>query len=150
MNLRERFASLTPLETNDVGEKMEALAGTLTSARERLGHLVSDLDRGVRQTLKPLEPMLDRKRPLAMGIGGLTLLMVGGALIGNAARLRRRRRNAVRFVEKARRLGWAVTRMLDKSHRGAPREPGIGREVLGAVGTVVAVTVTKRLIDRII
>ncbi len=152
MNMSERFASLRPIAASDARDKMEVLTGTLTSAKENLVHVLSDLDRNVRNTLKPLEPMLHRRRPLAlMGVSGLTLLLAGGALMGNAARLaRQRRRGAARIAEKARRLGMAVTRVLEDPDRVAPRGSGFSREVLGAVGAVVAATIAKRLIDRAI
>lgn len=38
--------------------------------------------------------------------------------------------------------------MIEDPDRVARPAPGIGREVLGAAGTVVVATLTKKLIDR--
>ncbi|HXZ44093.1 MAG TPA: hypothetical protein VEH53_04630 [archaeon] len=79
-----------------------------------------------------------------VGLGGLTFLLAGSAV----RLVVRKRRQEASFLEKGRRLGRAVVRVVENPDRVAQPAQGLGRDVLGVACTVAAATLVKKLIDR--
>ncbi len=135
MNMR-----LTLPSASDARESVGQLADKLSEVRQSLGRMASG--DGV---LDELKPVLRSQRSLTIvGLGGLSLILVGGA-IGFALR---RKPKEVPFLEKGRRLGRAVVRVVEDPDRVASPGPSIGRDVLAVACSVVAATLTRNLIDR--
>lgn len=140
--MSEKFSVLPTMAETNSRESVEQLAAEVQAVRESLGRLMSEFDRRVRQTLNPL----GLRHPLAVfGLAGLTFLLFIGGAVGIAVR---RTRRPAGPIKKAQRLGRAVARMVEYPDRVAQPAPNIGREVLGAVGTVVAATVAKKVMNR--
>ncbi|BDG08407.1 hypothetical protein [Anaeromyxobacter paludicola] len=118
------------------------LEGEIESLRGELGDLVSELDRR-RHELLDLRLQL-RRHPVAFGVAGVSVVLVLGGAVAVMVNARERRR---RPTERARRLGKALSRMIDAPHKVA-REPSVGEKILAAAGTAAASILVKRLMDR--
>ncbi|HZZ83071.1 MAG TPA: hypothetical protein VFE30_00920 [Anaeromyxobacteraceae bacterium] len=110
--------------------------------RGDIGDLVSELDRR-RRELFDLRLQLQR-HPVAVGAAGVGVALAVGGAVALVVTARRRRR---RPVERARRLGRAVSRMIDAPHKVA-REPSVAEKVLAAAGAAAASILVKRLLER--
>ena len=110
--------------------------------RGDLGDLVSELDRRRRELLDVRLQL--QRHPVAVGAAGLTVALAVGGAVALVITARRRRR---RPVERARRLGHAVSRMIEAPHRVA-REPSVAEKILAAAGTAAASILVKRIMDR--
>lgn len=142
MSVSEKLSLLNPLSGTNSREHLERLASEGEAVRDSLGRVVSDIDRRVREGVGP---MLGRQDPLTIiGVAGLAFFVVGG-IVGLALRRNRRPPGP---LEKVRRLRRALERLMEDPDHAVRPAPGLGREVLGAVGTVMAATVAKRAIDR--
>ena len=142
MSVGEKLSLLNPLSGTDTREHLDRLVSEGKAVRDSLGRVVSDFDRRVREDVAPV---LRRQPPLRIiGVAGLTFFAVGG-IVGLVLR---RSRRPVGRLEKVRRLRRALERMMEDPDQAVRPAPGLGREVLGAVGTVMAATVAKRAIDR--
>jgi hypothetical protein len=137
-----KLSLLSPLiGGNGRSDAVEQLAGEVKAVRENLTWLVSELDRRVWETL---DPVLRHRQALTVaGLAGLALI-VGGAV----ALLVPRHRPEPSPMEKARRLRQAVARIIEDPDSLAPPAPRVGRDILGAAGTVVAAAVAKKMLDR--
>jgi len=116
-------------------EEIEALRGDL-------GELVSELDRR-RHELLDVRLHL-RRHPVAAGVAGASLALVLGGSVAAILSARERQR---RPVARARRLGRAVSRMIDAPDRVA-RDPSVGEKVLAAAGAAAASLLVKWLLDQ--
>jgi hypothetical protein len=137
--MSERLSLLSP---SDARESVEQLAGKVKEVRENLGRMTSELDRRVHDALQPI--VRSRVPLTVVGLGGLTLLLIGNVV----GLVRRKKRKEANLLEKGRRLGRAVVRVVENPDRMAQPPQGLGREVLGVACTVAAATLAKKLIDR--
>ncbi len=136
--MAERLALLS---SNNAQETVEWLGGKVRELGDNLGRMTSEVDRWVRGTLKPLRS----NHPLTIaGLGGLTFLLAGSAV----RLVVRKKRQEASFLEKSRRLGRAVVRVVENPDRVAQPAQNLGRDVLGVACTVAAATLAKKLIDR--
>ncbi len=88
-----------------------------------------------------MKPILRSHHSLTVvGLGGLTFFLVGLVL--------RKRRKEASFLEKGRRLGRAVVRVVEDPDRVARPAQSLGRDAFGVACTVAAATLAKKLIDR--
>ncbi len=132
---------LALLSSNNAQETVERLGGKVRELRDNLGRMTSDADRWVRDTLKPLRS----NHPLTVvGLGGLAFILAGSAV----RLVLRKKRKEVGFLEKGRRLGRAVVRVVENPDGVAQPTQSLGRDVLGVACTVAAATLAKKLIDR--
>jgi hypothetical protein len=142
--MSERLALLS---TSNAHETVEQFAGKVRELWDNLGEMTSKLDRRVQETLKPI---LRSNHPLTViglgvvGLGGLTFILAGSAV----RLVLRKKRKEASFLEKGRRLGRAVVRVVENPDRVAQPTQRLGRDVLGVACTVAAATLAKKLIDR--
>ncbi len=125
---------------SDARESVGQLADKLSEVRQDLSRMASG--DGVLDGLKPV--LRSQRSRTIVGLGGLSLFLVGSA-IGFALR---RKPKEVTFLEKGRRIGRAVVRVVEDPDRIASSGPSIGRDVLAVACSVVAATLTRNLIDR--
>lgn len=118
------------------------VSGEIDALRDDLGNLVAELDRR-RHEMFDLG-LQARRHPLAIAVAATAVALAAGGLLALAIRSRRRRRSPSVRAREARR---ALARLLDHPHRVAA-EPSVGRKIGLAVGTLVATTLAKRLLDR--
>jgi hypothetical protein len=137
--MSERLALLS---TSNAHETVEQFAVKVRELWDNLGKMTSKLDRRVQETLKPI---LRSNHPLTVvGLGGLTFILAGSAV----RLVLRKKRKEASFLEKGRRLGRAVVRVMENPDRVAQPTQRLGRDVLGVACTVAAATLAKKLIDR--
>jgi hypothetical protein len=115
-----------------------------------IDHLRARLDRSLAELDRRRRELIDvklqiRKHPgVFLGAGGVALFMVGGVAF---AVWRSRRREEL--PEKAKRLRAAVGRAVDKPAKVARGDAPPWEKLLVAVGTTVAVGLTKKLIEQL-
>jgi hypothetical protein len=128
---------------NGVGEDtVGRVAGEIQSLRGELGGLVAELDRR-RHEAFDLRLQL-RRHPVAAAIAAAGAALVLGGLLAAAVRGRRQhRRPSVRARETRR----ALARLLDHPERIAA-EPSITSKVAGAVLSLAATMIAKRVLER--
>ena len=110
--------------------------------RTRLDRSLAELDRR-RHELTDVKLQLQRHPQILVGAAAAAALLVGG--IGLAI-WRSRKREEV--PQKARRLRIAFGRAVDKPEKVARGEAPPWEKILAAVGTTIAVSVTKKLLER--
>ena len=136
--MTERLALLS---SNNLQGTVERLGGKVRELRDNLGRMTSEVDRWVRDTLKPLRS----NHPFTVvGLGGLTFILAGSAV----RLVARKKHKEAGFLEKGRRLGRAVVRVVENPDRVAQPAQSLGRDALGVACTVAAATLVKKLIDR--
>ncbi|TMB09304.1 MAG: hypothetical protein E6J66_14980 [Deltaproteobacteria bacterium] len=110
--------------------------------RRRLDRSLAELDRR-RHELTDVKLQM-RKHPVAfIGAGAVLVLMLGG--VGYAVYRSRKRQE---LPAKAKRLRIAIGRAVDAPEKVARGEPPVWEKIAAAVGTTIAVSLTKKLIDR--
>jgi hypothetical protein len=122
-------------EPRDVEREIEHL-------RTRLDRSLAELDRR-RHELTDVKLQIRKHPQVVWGAGGVLLLVAGG--IGFAV-WRAQKRQEV--PEKAHRLRIAFGRAVDKPKKVARGEAPVWEKILASVGTTIAVSLTKKLIDR--
>jgi hypothetical protein len=110
--------------------------------RTRLDKSLAELDRR-RHELTDVRLQLQRHPGVFIGAGAVVALMVGGVAF---AVWRSRKREEL--PQKAKRLRIAVGRAVDDPKKVARGEAPIWEKIVAAVGTTIAVNLTKKLIDR--
>ena len=112
-------------------------------------HLRRWLDRSLAELDRRRHELTDvklqmRKHPVAfIGAGAVLVLMLGG--VGYAVYRSRKRQE---LPAKAKRLRIAIGRAVDAPEKVARGEPPVWEKIAAAVGTTIAVSLTKKLIDR--
>ena len=110
--------------------------------RTRLDRSLAELDRR-RHELTDVKLQM-RKHPAAfIGAGAVLVLMLGG--VGYAVYRSRKRQE---LPAKAKRLRIAIGRAVDAPEKVARGEPPVWEKIAAAVGTTIAVSLTKKLIER--
>ena len=109
--------------------------------RTRLDRSLAELDRR-RHQLTDVRLQMKKHPGVFLGAGAGLALMAGGVAF---AVWRSRRRDEL--PEKARRLRKAIGRAVDKPQRVARGDAPLWEKILAAVGTTIAVNLTKRLLD---
>jgi hypothetical protein len=110
--------------------------------RTRLDRSLAELDRR-RHELMDLKLQMRRHPAVFIGTGGVLLLVLGGVAF---AIWRAHERD--KPMAKAHRLRIAFGRAVDEPHKVARGEAPVWEKVLGAVGTTIAVSLTKKLLDK--
>lgn len=109
--------------------------------RTRLDRSLAELDRR-RHELTDVKLQLRRHPQVVVGAGVVVALVAGGIAL---AIWRARKREEL--PSKAHRLRIAIGRAVDHPKRVA-NEPTVGQKIVAAVGTTIAVSLTKKLLDR--
>jgi len=120
-----------------------AIEPEISSIRDELGALVSELDRR-RRDLFDLRGHV-RRHPLAASLTGVAVAAIlGGSVALLVYETRRRQRASYR----AKQLRIAVGRMMDHPERVARGDAPPGEKILAAVGAAVATLLVKRVMAR--
>ncbi len=134
---REASPSISP------AEKADLLAHDIDRIRGTLDGLVGELDRRRHQVFD-IKLQL-RRHKLALLIGAATLAAGGSGGIAFAVHRHRQRR---RLSDRAARLREALSRMMARPDRVAPREKGIAGKLLMAAGGAAASVLARKLTER--
>lgn len=110
--------------------------------RTRLDKSLAELDRR-RHELTDVRLQLQRHPGIFVGAGAVVALMVGGVAF---AVWRSRKREEL--PQKAKRLRIAVGRAVDDPKKVARGDAPVWEKIVAAVGTTIAVNLTKKIIDR--
>lgn len=123
-------------------KQTKQLEAEIDVLRGRLDQSLAEIDRR-RHEYTDVRLQLRKHPGVLIGAGVAGVLLVGG--LGFAI-WRASRRNEP--VQKAKRLRIALGRAVDKPERVAQGEPSVGAKILGAVGTTLAVSLTKKLLEK--
>jgi hypothetical protein len=110
--------------------------------RTRLDRSLAELDRR-RHELTDVRLQMRKHPAVFIGAGAVVVLLLGG--IGYAVYRSRKREE---IPEKAKRLRIAIGRAVDEPHKVARGEAPVWEKIVAAVGTTIAVNLTKKMIDR--
>ncbi|HEY6909029.1 MAG TPA: hypothetical protein VI356_06650 [Myxococcales bacterium] len=110
--------------------------------RTRLDKSLAELDRR-RHELTDVRLQMQRHPGVFIGAGAAVALMIGGVAF---AVWRSRKREEL--PQKARRLRIAVRRAVDDPKKVARGEAPVWEKIIAAVGTTIAVNLTKKMLDR--
>jgi hypothetical protein len=110
--------------------------------RTRLDRSLAELDRR-RHELTDVKLQMRKHPAVFIGAGAVLVLMLGGA--GYAVYRSRKRQE---LPAKAKRLRIAIGRAVDAPDKVARGQPPVWKKIAAAVGTTIAVSLTKKLIDR--
>jgi len=110
--------------------------------RSRLDKSLAELDRR-RHELTDVRLQMQRHPGVFIGAGAAVALMIGGVAF---AVWRSRKREEL--PQKAKRLRIAVGRAVDDPKKVARGDAPVWEKILAAVGTTIAVNLTKKMIDR--
>ncbi|HEY5677563.1 MAG TPA: hypothetical protein VIR81_12280 [Myxococcales bacterium] len=110
--------------------------------RTRLDRSLAELDRR-RHELTDVRLQMQRHPGVFIGAGAAVALMIGGVAF---AVWRSRKREEL--PQKARRLRIAVRRAVDDPKKVARGEAPVWEKIIAAVGTTIAVNLTKKMLDR--
>ena len=136
VNGNDRDKPLEPVKQTRVLEtEIEHLRG-------RLDRSLSELDRR-RHEYTDVRLQLKKHPQILIGAGVVGALLVGGIVL---AVWRSRKREEP--VEKAKRFRLALGRAVDKPDRVAKGQPSVPEKILAAVGTTIAVSLTKKLLEK--
>jgi hypothetical protein len=127
--------------TAGVSKREAEIEREIEDVRKRLDKSLAELDRR-RHELMDVKLQVSKHPQAVIIAGGAVVLLVGAVWL--AARNSRREPEP---VQKARRFRWAAARAVEHPERVA-REPPLWEKIAATVGTTVAVTLTKRLLDR--
>jgi hypothetical protein len=125
------------------GQAPREIEREIEHVRARLDRSLGELDRR-RHELTDLKLQIRKHPGVFIGVGGFLFLIVGGVVL---AVWRSHKREAL--PEKTKRLRIAVGRAVDKPGKVARGEAPPWEKILAAVGTTLAVSITKRLLDRL-
>ena len=110
--------------------------------RTRLDRSLAELDRR-RHELTNVKLQM-RKHPVVfVGAGAMVALLLGG--VGFAIYRSRKREE---IPQKAKRLRIAIGRAVDEPHKVARGDAPVWEKIVAAVGTTIAVSLTKKIIER--
>ena len=124
------------------GVEPRKLEKEIEHLRTRLDRSLAELDRR-RHELTDVKLQLRRHPQVAVGAGVVLLALAGGVVFGVWRAHKREELPA-----KARRIRIAIGRAVEKPHKVARGEAPVWEKILAAVGTTVAVSLTKKLIER--
>ena len=110
--------------------------------RTRLDRSLAELDRR-RHELMDVRLQMRKHPQVFVGAGAVVVLMLGGVAF---AVYRSRKRQEL--PAKAKRLRIAIGRAVDAPENVARGDPPVWQKIAAAVGTTIAVSLTKKLIDR--
>ena len=111
--------------------------------RARLDRSLAELDRR-RHELTDIRLQV-RKHPVVLiGTGTAMLLLIGGGVALAIWRSRKREE----LPQKAKRFRIAIGRAVDQPEKVARGDAPVWEKILAAVGTTIAVSLTKKLLDR--
>lgn len=110
--------------------------------RTRLDKSLAELDRR-RHELTDVRLQLKRHPGVFVGAGAVVALMIGGVAF---AVWRSHKREEL--PQKAKRLRIAVGRAVDDPKKVARGDAPVWEKILGAVGTTIAVSLTKKMLDK--
>ena len=111
-------------------------------ARVRLDRSLAELDRR-RHELTDVRLQMRKHPAVFIGAGAVMLLMLGG--VGFAIYRSRKREE---LPQKAKRLRIAIGRAVDEPHKVARSEPPVWQKIVAAVGTTIAVSLAKKIVER--
>ena len=131
--------------------------GTASATPERapreierdIEHLRTRLDRSLAELDKRRHELTDvklqmRRHPMVfIGAGAAVVLLLGG--VGFAIYRSRKREE---IPQKAKRLRIAIGRAVDEPHKVARGDAPVWEKIVAAVGTTIAVSLTKKIIER--
>ena len=110
--------------------------------RTRLDRSLAELDRR-RHELTDVKLQM-RKHPVVfIGAGAVVVLLLGG--VGFAIYRSHKRQE---IPQKAKRLRIAIGRAVDEPHKVARGDAPVWEKIAAAVGTTIAVSLTKKIIER--
>jgi hypothetical protein len=110
--------------------------------RIRLDHSLAELDRR-RHELMDVRLQMRRHPAVFIGAGAVVVLLLGG--VGFAIYRARKREE---IPERAKRLRIAFGRAVDQPHKVARGDAPVWEKIVAAVGTTIAVSLTKKIIER--
>jgi hypothetical protein len=110
--------------------------------RSRLDKSLAELDRR-RHELTDVRLQMQRHPGVFIGAGAVVALMVGGVAF---AVWRSHKRE--QLPQKAKRLRIAMRRAVDDPKKVARGDAPVWEKIIAAVGTTIAVNLTKKLIDK--
>lgn len=110
--------------------------------RKRLDRSLAELDRR-RHELMDVKLQMRKHPQVFIVAGGVVVLMMGGVAF---AVWRSHKRDEP--AQKARRIRIAIGRAVDKPEKVARGEAPAWEKILAAVGTTIAVSLTKKFIER--
>jgi hypothetical protein len=110
--------------------------------RTRLDRSLAELDRR-RHELMDIRLQMRKHPRVFIGAGAVVVLMLGG--VGFAIYRSRKREE---IPAKAKRMRIALRRAVDKPEKVARAEPPVWEKILAAVGTTIAVSLTKKMVER--
>ena len=111
-------------------------------ARVRLDRSLAELDRR-RHELTDVRLQMRKHPAVFIGAGAVVLLMLGG--VGFVIYRSRKREE---LPQKAKRLRIAIGRAVDEPQKVARSQPPVWEKILAAVGTTIAVNLTKKMVER--
>jgi len=110
--------------------------------RVRLDRSLAELDRR-RHELTDVRLQMRKHPAVFIGAGAVVLLMLGG--VGFVIYRSRKREE---LPQKAKRLRIAIGRAVDEPQKVARSQPPVWEKILAAVGTTIAVNLTKKMVER--
>jgi len=131
----EKAPAAEPRKPREIERDIEHL-------RTRLDRSLAELDRR-RHELTDIRLQMRKHPAVFIGAGAAVVLLLGG--VGFAIYRSRKREQ---MPEKAKRLRIAIGRAVDEPHKVARGEAPVWEKILAAVGTTIAVNVTKKIIER--
>lgn len=124
------------------GVEPRVLEREIEHLRTRLDRSLAEVDRR-RHELTDLRLQVRKHPRVVVGAAGLVVLLVGGVVFAVW-----RAHEKQKPLAKARRFRIAVGRAIDKPEKVASAEAPPWEKILAAVGTTLAVSLTKKLLDR--
>jgi hypothetical protein len=124
------------------GIEPRALEKEIEHLRTRLDRSLAEVDRR-RHELTDLRLQVRKHPGVVAGAAGVVVLLLGGVAFAVW-----RAHEKQKIPAKARRFQIAIGRAIDKPEKVATGETPAWEKILAAVGTTLAVSLTKRLLDR--
>ena len=128
--------------TNGNGAEPRDVEREIEHLRTRLDRSLAELDRR-RHELTDVKLQVKRHPEVLWGAGGV-LLLVAGVIAVTVMRAKKRDE----LPAKAHRLRIAFGRAVDQPKKVARGEAPVWEKIVASVGTTIAVSVTKKLIER--
>jgi len=120
---------------------LRAIEREIERLRMRLDRSLAELDRR-RHELTDLKLQVRRHPAVVAGAGAAALLLIGGGIALAVWQARRREK----LPQKARRIQISIGRAVEKPEKRG--DAPAWEKILAAVGTTLAVSLTKKLLDR--
>ncbi len=125
-------------------DEAEAIEREIEGIRRNLDDLVNELDHR-RHQLNPV--VIVRHHPVLVAAAGLVLL---STVAGSIALFRARRREAMGWGARGKRMGRAIARLARDPEGAIPEAPSIARRVLAAGAGAAAALVVGRMVRRLV